>query len=472
MESKIFDQETTAEHNPANEEISSIKSKRKYDIIVFGASGFTGQFVVMEMSRFSQIYNLNWAIAGRNTERLQNVLDKLYNTSDDFEDKKIDIINADVQDIKTVMRMAQSTTVVINCIGPYYIYGEVVVKSCVLTSTHYVDVTGESLFMEKMAYMYNSQAEENNSIIVSALGMESVPADLGVEFLYKNFSGELENVDMYMKLYSSSYILTNSAFIHDGTWISAILHLATKKQRIYYRNLLDELMGITRVNPNVSKILHRQQISMQDDTKEWCLAFPEPDQAVVARSIHHAKTIENLPYNFTVRNYLVFGSFISAIIGLFIYLLLSIMASFEPIRILLVRFPKLFSFGVATKTGPNKKILDNSRMSLTVIGYGKTSAKPPTTIFKEIKHKANTSLRKTIIKVKAKNPGYGFTSKSVILGAITIIKDQINIPKGGVLTPAAAFRNTQFVNRLMDHDAAVFEIESDLVSYRQHSKLI
>lgn len=64
-----------------------------------------------------------------------------------------------------------------------------------------------------------------------------------------------------------------------------------------------------------------------------------------------------------------------------------------------LQFPKLFSFGVATKTGPNKKILDNSRMSLTVIGYGKTSAKPPTTIFKEIKHKANTSLRKTIIKV-------------------------------------------------------------------------
>lgn len=86
--------------------------------------------------------------------------------------------------------------------------------------------------MEKMAYIYNGQAEENNSIIVSALGMESVPADLGVEFLYKNFngilkvnrdwinnivswinyvlfSGELNNVDMYMKLYSSSFVLTN-----------------------------------------------------------------------------------------------------------------------------------------------------------------------------------------------------------------------------------------------------------------------
>lgn len=64
---------------------------------------------------------------------------------DGNEDKKIDIIYADVHDIKTVMRMALTTSVVINCTGPYYIYGEVVVKSCVLTSTHYVDVTGESL---------------------------------------------------------------------------------------------------------------------------------------------------------------------------------------------------------------------------------------------------------------------------------------------------------------------------------------
>ncbi|CAI6359211.1 unnamed protein product [Macrosiphum euphorbiae] len=472
MESKILDQETTSEHNLSNEQITNIKSKRKYDIIVFGASGFTGQFVVMEMGHFSQTYNLTWAIAGRNTDKLQIVLDKMYKTLDGYEDKKIDIIYADVQDIKTVMRMAQTTSVVINCTGPYYIYGEVVVKSCVLTSTHYVDVTGESLFMEKMAYMYNRQAEENNSIIVSALGMESAPADLGVEFLYKHFNGELENVDMYMQLYSSSFVLTNSALIHDGTWISAILHLATKKQRLYYRNLLDELMGLTRIKPNVSKILHRQQISMQRDTKEWCLAFPEPDQAVVARSIHHAKTIDNLPYNFTVRNYMVFGSLISAVLGLFVFVLLSIMATFEPFRILLVRFPKLFSFGIATRTGPNEKILENSRMTLTLIGHGTTSVKPPSAILKKITNKDNTTTRKTIVKVKAKNPGYGFTSKAVILGAITIIKDQINIPKGGVLTPAAAFRNTQFVNRLMDHDAAVFEIESDLVTYRQQSKSI
>ncbi|XP_060860300.1 saccharopine dehydrogenase-like oxidoreductase [Metopolophium dirhodum] len=474
MEGKILDQETTADHSPAKEQIADIKSKRKYDIIVFGASGFIGKHVVMEMGRFSQTYNLTWAIAGRNTDKLQNVLDKLYKTVDGYEDKKIDIIYADVQDIKTVMRMAQITSVVINCIGPYYIFGEVVVKSCVLTSTHYVDITGETLFMEKMACIYNKQAEENHSIIVSALGMTSVPSDLGVEFLYKHFNGELKNVDVYMYLYPSSFvhIFPMCTFIHDGTWISTILHLATKKQRLHYRNLLDELMGITRVKPNVSKIFHRRQTSMQSDNKEWCLAFPEPDQAVVARSIHHAKTIDNLPYNFDVRNYYVFGFLISAVIGSLFYVILSILAALEPIRILFVRFPFLFSMGVASKTGPNKTTMEMSRMSLTLIGHGTTSANPSKDNLKEIAHKDNTATRTTIIKVRAKNPGYGFSSKAVVLGAITILKDHINIPKGGVLTPASAFRNTQYVNRLMDHDAAVFEIESDLVIYGQQSKLI
>jgi len=76
---------------------------------------------------------------------------------------------------------------------------------------------------------------------------------------------------------------------------------------------------------------------MHSDDKEWCLSFPDPDQAVVARSIHHAKTIDNLPYNFDVRNYFVFGYLISALIGLYFYLILSILATFEPVRMFFVR---------------------------------------------------------------------------------------------------------------------------------------
>jgi len=66
--------------NIAKKPILNIKSNRKYNIIVFGASRFIGQLVVMEMGRFSQTYNLTWAVAGRNTDKLQNILEKLYKT--------------------------------------------------------------------------------------------------------------------------------------------------------------------------------------------------------------------------------------------------------------------------------------------------------------------------------------------------------------------------------------------------------
>lgn len=70
--------------NDKNEQGIEKKLKRKYDIIVFGASGFTGQFVVKEMIHFSQIYNLTWAIAGRNSKKLQTVLDNLCKKQGEF----------------------------------------------------------------------------------------------------------------------------------------------------------------------------------------------------------------------------------------------------------------------------------------------------------------------------------------------------------------------------------------------------
>jgi len=78
-----------------------------------------------------------------------------------------------------------------------------------------------------------------------------------------------------MQLYSTAFpSFATSAMIHDGTWYSFILHLATEKQRLYYRDLLDKSMKITRVNPSISKILHKQQIDMRYDKKKMVFGFP------------------------------------------------------------------------------------------------------------------------------------------------------------------------------------------------------
>ncbi|KAL5238734.1 hypothetical protein ACI65C_006144 [Semiaphis heraclei] len=80
MDGKMLDQETTVDRNPAKKPILNIKSKRKHVLIVFGALGFIGKLVIMEIGHFSQTYNLTWAVARHKTDKLQYVLEKLYKT--------------------------------------------------------------------------------------------------------------------------------------------------------------------------------------------------------------------------------------------------------------------------------------------------------------------------------------------------------------------------------------------------------
>ncbi|CAH1733230.1 unnamed protein product [Aphis gossypii] len=168
------------------------------------------------------------------------------------------------------------------------------------------------------------------------------------------------------------------------------------------------------------------------------------------------KPKKRLPYNFNARGYRVVSGLIPGILGLLMFLFLSILVIIQPIRSLFVQLPTFFTFGVSTSCGPGEKFVKNLCLTLTLIGYGTTSVKHPTNDQNNEKNDITAS-KKTITTVEIKNTNE-FTSKAVILGAVTIIKDQINIPKGGVLTPAAAFRNTKFVEHLMNHDAAVFKV--------------
>lgn len=85
--------------------------------------------------------------------------------------------------------MTKMAKVIINCCGPYRFYGENVVKACVDTRTHHVDISGEPEYMERMQLKYHDIAKEKGIYIVSACGLDSIPADLGVVFLEQNFNG-------------------------------------------------------------------------------------------------------------------------------------------------------------------------------------------------------------------------------------------------------------------------------------------
>lgn len=101
----------------------------------------------------------------------------------------IPIIIADINDAESLIKMTSSAKVLINCCGPYCFYGEAVVKACIETGTHQVDICGETQYMEMINLKYSKLAQDKGVYIVQSCGYDCIPADLGVIHLQKKFNG-------------------------------------------------------------------------------------------------------------------------------------------------------------------------------------------------------------------------------------------------------------------------------------------
>jgi len=112
----------------------------QYDLVIFGATGFTGQWVAREFHEFSA--DFKWAICGRSEDRLVDVIKKHYLTTD--------YLVADVNDAESLNAVCRKTKLLVNCTGPYRLLGESIFKSCVQNGTDYLDICGEPEFIEAM----------------------------------------------------------------------------------------------------------------------------------------------------------------------------------------------------------------------------------------------------------------------------------------------------------------------------------
>lgn len=101
----------------------------------------------------------------------------------------VPIFYADTSDYESIAKMTAMAKIIVNCCGPYNLHGEAIIRACLQSGTHHVDISGEPLFMEKMQLNYNKIAEEKGTYIVSACGLDSTPSDLMVQFLQKHFKG-------------------------------------------------------------------------------------------------------------------------------------------------------------------------------------------------------------------------------------------------------------------------------------------
>ena len=145
------------------------------DLIVYGATGFTGRLVAEYLA--GREGAPRWAMAGRSRAKLERVRDEIGAPAD------TPLVVADADDPASLTEMAQRTRCVITTVGPYTYYGEPLVAACVETGTDYTDLAGEVLWMREMIERHGDRATESGARIVHSTGFDSIPFDYGVYFL-------------------------------------------------------------------------------------------------------------------------------------------------------------------------------------------------------------------------------------------------------------------------------------------------
>ena len=160
---------------------------KKYKIVIFGATGFTGELCAKFMSeRYSEI---PMAIAGRSQEKLEKIKAK-HNLS-------FPIIVADAFDVDALDKMCKDAEVVLSTAGPYHKYGSDLLGACVKNGCHYVDITGESFWIKDMIEKHHTEAGEKGLRIINACGFDSAPSDLGVFYAINQVVGNVKSVQCF-----------------------------------------------------------------------------------------------------------------------------------------------------------------------------------------------------------------------------------------------------------------------------------
>ena len=198
-------------------------SNRKYDIVLYGASGFTGRQTVEYCRQFAPA-GLSWAIAGRNRSKLDGV-----NLAG------ADVLVADAQGESALDNLARQTRVVASTAGPFGLYGTKLLDACVRNRTHYCDITGETPWIRRQIDRHHAQAAADGTRIVPGCGFDSIPSDFGAwltsRYMRDTLHSEASSVSAYFRV---------GGGINGGT-VASLFHMLETNQLAVSRDpfLLD-----------------------------------------------------------------------------------------------------------------------------------------------------------------------------------------------------------------------------------------
>jgi len=366
--------------------------KRLYDIVLFGATGFTGGLTAEYLAR--QSGKLRWALAGRNQGKLEAVRERLAAINPAC--VKLPLLVADVEDQDSLHKVAASARVVITTVGPYIKYGEPLVAACAAAGTDYVDLTGEPEFVDRMWLGYHELAKRNGARIVHCCGFDSIPHDLGAWFTVQQLPAEVP-------LRIEGYVRAGGQF-SGGTLHSAVTAFSRLRQGAQARaarRTRDPYPYDRRIGALRPKLRFHEQLGT------WVVPMPTIDPQVVRRS---AAALERYGPDFRYGHYLQVKEFagVAKLLGGVSAALLAAQLPYTRRKLLDLRRPG---------EGPNEEQRARGWFRVTFIGRG--------------------GGRRVRCEVAGGDPGYGETSKMLAESALCLAFDKL--PKSaGVITPAVA----------------------------------
>jgi short subunit dehydrogenase-like uncharacterized protein len=385
-----------------------MNQSREFDVIIWGASGFTGRLVALYLfDKYGTTGDLKWAMGGRNLTKLEKVRDEVAN-------KNVPLVIADSNDKVSLLNMVKRTKVVCTTVGPYAKYGSNLVEACIESNIHYCDLAGEVQWMYKMINRHHEKAKINGSKIVHACGFDSIPSDMGVYFIQRESKDKRGIIAQKIKM----RVAAISGGISGGTYssLSRVLEEAQKDKKVY--QILTNPYALNPINEQFGKDKSDlKNIIFDKVSQSWIGPFIM--SSINTKIVRRSNCLNSYAYgkNFRYDEATIFGKgFFGRIRGIISVIAIGLIMSAKHGSLLKKGLDLLFPI---PGEGPSKKKMKqgfyNLRFYITLEDGSDAFAKV----------------------IGDMDPGYGSSSKMLAESAVCLAIDKLS-NTSGVLTPSVA----------------------------------
>jgi short subunit dehydrogenase-like uncharacterized protein len=391
-------------------------SSSKFDIVVYGATGFTGQLIAEYLAaHYTGKDDPKWAMAGRSKEKLAAVRDAIGAPKD------TSLIVADAGDPASLKAMVDQTKSVITTVGPYLLYGNELLAACVAAGVDYFDLCGEPIWMRQKIDQHEAAAKKSGARIVFSCGYDSLPFELGVfcaqEEAKKAFGAPAARVKGRVRKMSGT--------LSGGTAASMRAIVEATMRDLSLVTMLRDPFVLTPGFDGPKQPLGNRPV-FDEDLKSWTAPFVMAN--INTRNVHRSNMLLGFPYG----KDFVYDEMVMTGPG----------EQGEAIAKKVMAANNKFSGAEVPKPGegPSKEERENGSYDLLFMAIAPDG-------------------RQARAAVKGdRDPGYGSTSKMISECAICLLRDTPDVP-AGIWTPGAAMGD-RLIKRLVDHAGLTFTVES------------